>query len=155
MPPMTWDEVYEMYCFMGAPEHGSGKGSAKLLRRVFKACWEPILGFRHIGQHARCSTCARLAKTRRDSPDLAERETANMEYKVHLQGVFAMRRVDMRFSRMSAASCEPGCIRLTDACTSASMALTRRRGAALATSRTASNGRRHLENRRMQHSYLD
>ena len=109
MPPMSWPEVHEMYCLMDPPEHGSGKGSMRLLQKVFKECWEPILGFRHIGQHARCSTCARLAKTRRDSPDLAERDAANREYKFHLQGVFAMRRVDERFSRMSAASCEPGC----------------------------------------------
>ena len=51
----------------------------------------------------------RLAKTRRDSPDLSERKNADRDYKAHLQGVFAMRRVDTRLSRMSAASCEPGC----------------------------------------------
>ena len=38
-----------------------------------------------------------------------ERANADAEYKAHLKGVFAMRRVDMRFSQMSAASCEPGC----------------------------------------------
>ena len=50
-----------------------------------------------------------LAKTRRDSPDMDERANADAEYKAHLKGVFAMRRVDMRFSQMSAASCELGC----------------------------------------------
>ena len=86
MPPMTWDEVYEMYSFLG-PSEREHKASHKLVQKVFKECWEPVLGFRHIGQHARCSTCARLAKTRRDSPDLAERDSANKEYKFHLQGV--------------------------------------------------------------------
>ena len=32
-----------------------------------------------------------------------------MEHKAHLQGVVAMRRAGMRFSRMNAAHCEPGC----------------------------------------------
>ena len=40
---------------------------------------------------------------------MAERANADAEYKAHLKGVFAMRRVDLRFSQMSAASCEPGC----------------------------------------------
>ena len=107
MPPMTWDEVYQMYCLTAdaTPE----RGSLKLVQKVYKEYWEPTLGFRSVGQHARCATCARLAKTRRDSPDMAERASADAEYKAHLNGVFAMRRVDMRFSQMSAASCEPGC----------------------------------------------
>ena len=107
MPPMTWAEVYQMYCLTAdaTPE----RGSLKLVQKVYKEYWEPTLGFRSVGQHARCATCARLAKTRRDSPDMAERANADAEYKAHLNGVFAMRRVDMRFSQMSAASCEPGC----------------------------------------------
>ena len=80
-----------------------------MVQRVYREYWEPTLGFRTIGQHARCTTCATLAKTRRDSPDLAERANSDAEYKAHLKGVFAMRKVDMRFSQMSAASCEPGC----------------------------------------------
>ena len=80
-----------------------------MVQQGYKKCWERILGFRHVGQHARCTTCARLAKTRRDSPDMAERQHAANEYKAHWKGVFAMRRVDMRFARLSAASCEPGC----------------------------------------------
>ncbi len=109
MPPMTWAEVHQMYCLLGPTEISWEKGSVKLLQRVYKECWEAILGFRHVGQHARCTTCARLAKTRRDDPDLAERNHAHNEYKMHLQRVFAMRRVDMRFSRLSSMSCEPGC----------------------------------------------
>ena len=113
MPPMTWAEVYQMYCLIAdaTPE----RGSLKLVQKVYKEYWEPTLGFRSVGQHARCATCARLAKTRRDSPDMAERAIADAEYKAHLNGVFAMRRVDMRFSQMSAASCEPGCT-LPDRC---------------------------------------
>ena len=80
-----------------------------MVKRVYKEYWEPTLGFRSIGQHARCATCARLAKSRRDSPDMEERANADAEYKAHLKGVFAMRRVDMRFSHLSVASCEPGC----------------------------------------------
>ena len=72
---------------------------------MYREYWGPILGFRAVGHHAR----ARLAKIRRDSPGLAERASADREYKAHLAGVFAMRRVDMRFSQMSARSCEPGC----------------------------------------------
>ena len=79
------------------------------MQRVYKEYWEPTLGFRSIGQHSRCTTCAKLAKTRRDSPDMDERANADAEYKAHLKGVFAMRRVDMRFSQMSVRSCEPGC----------------------------------------------
>ena len=107
MPPMTWDEVYQMYCITAHAT--SQKGHLNLVRRVYKEYWEPIFGFRSIGQHARCATCAKLAKTRRDSPDMDERANADAEYKAHLKGVFAIRRVDMRFSQMSAASCEPGC----------------------------------------------
>ena len=107
MPPMTWEEVYDMYRV--TPDATYQKAHLNLVRRVYKEYWEPTLGFRSIGQHARCATCARLAKTRRDSPDMDERANADAEYKAHLKGVFAMRRVDMRFSQMSAASCEPGC----------------------------------------------
>ena len=80
-----------------------------MVQMVHKGYWQPTLGFRCVGQHARCATCARLAKPRWDSPDMAERANADAEYKAHLKGVFAMRRVDMRFSQMSAASCEPCC----------------------------------------------
>ena len=107
MPPMTWDEVYQIYCI--TPDATPQRGSLKLVKKVYKEYWEPTLGFRSIGQHARCATCARLAKTRRDSPHMEERATADAEYKAHLKGVFAMRRVDMRFSQLSVASCEPGC----------------------------------------------
>ena len=79
------------------------------MRRVYKEFWEPVLGFRSTGQHSRCSTCARLAKTRRDRPDAAERAHADNEYKQHLRRVFAMRRVDARFSNLSSMYCEPGC----------------------------------------------
>ena len=77
MPPMTWDEVYQMYCLTtdAIPE----RGSLKLVQRVYKEYWEPTLGFRSIGQHARCATCARLAKARTDSPDMAERANADAE----------------------------------------------------------------------------
>ena len=96
-----------MYCITA--DATPQRGTLRLVQRVYKEYWEPTLGFRSIGQHARCTTCARLAKTRRDSPDMDERANADAEYKAHLKGVFAMRRVDMRFSQMSAASCEPGC----------------------------------------------
>ena len=83
MPPTTWAEVHNLYCLM-RPESNYARGSLKLLQTVYKECWEPILGFRHVGQHAMCTTCARLAKTRRDSPDMAERQHADNEYKAHL-----------------------------------------------------------------------
>ena len=107
MPPMSWPEVYIMYCITAVAS--VERGELRLVQKVYKEYWEPTLGFRSVGQHARCATCARLAKTRRDSPDMAERANADAEYKAHLKGVFAMRRVDMRFSQMSARSCEPGC----------------------------------------------
>ena len=87
MPPMTWAEVHQMYCLMGPAEFGSGKGTIKLLQKVYGECWEPMLGFRCTGQHAKCTTCARLAKTRRDAPDLAERRSADSEYKALLRAV--------------------------------------------------------------------
>ena len=71
MPPMSWPEVYQMY-FVTA-DAISEKGSPQLVQKVYREYWEPTLGFRSVGQHARCATCARLAKTRRDSPDMAER----------------------------------------------------------------------------------
>ena len=65
MPPMTWDEVYQMYCITAdaTPE----RASLKFVQKVYKEYWQPAFGFRSVGQHARCATCARLAKTRRDS----------------------------------------------------------------------------------------
>ena len=101
MPPMSWPEVNIMYCNIAIAE----RGQLQLLQKVYKEYWEPSLGFRAVGHHAR----ARLAKIRRDAPDPAERASADREYKAHLAGVFAMRRVDMRLSQMSARSCEPGC----------------------------------------------
>ena len=68
MPPMTWDEVYQMYCLTAVAT--SERGALKLVQKVYKEYCDPTLGFRHVGQHARCATCARLAKTRRDSPDM-------------------------------------------------------------------------------------
>ena len=109
MPPMTWSEVQLMNQNTMPAEFGTEKASMQLLRRVYHQSWGAILGFRAVGQHARCKECARLAKTRRDDPDLAARQVANNEYKVHLRRVFAMRKVDMRFSTLSKMSCEPGC----------------------------------------------
>ena len=102
MPPMSWPEVYIMYCNIAVAT--AERGQLQLVQRVYKEYWQP-----HVVHHARCSTCARLAKIRRDSPDPAERASADGEYKAHLEGAFAMRRVDMRVSQMSAAFCEPGC----------------------------------------------
>ena len=107
MPPMAWEEVYDMYRV--TPDSTYQKAHLNLVRRVYKEYLEPICGFRSIGQHAMCATCAKLAKTRRDSPDMDERANAHAEYQAHLKGDFAMRRVDLRFSNMSAASCEPAC----------------------------------------------
>ena len=70
----------------------------KVVRGEYNEFWEPVLGFRSTGQHARCSTCARPVKTRRDHPDAAERAHADSEYTQHMRRVFAMRRVDARFS---------------------------------------------------------
>ena len=104
MPPMSWLAVYIMYCNIAVAE----RGQLQLLQKVYKEYWEPTLGFRAVGHHARCTTCARLAKIRRNSPDPAERASADREYKARLAGVFAMRRVGVRLSQMSARSCEPG-----------------------------------------------
>ncbi len=52
MPPMSWAEVHNVYGLVS--ESNSAKGSLKLLQKVYKECWEPILGFRQVGQHARC-----------------------------------------------------------------------------------------------------
>ena len=60
------------------------KGSEKWVRRVFNEFWEPMLGVRSAGQHAKCSTCARRAKTRRDHPDAAEKAHADNEHKQHV-----------------------------------------------------------------------
>ena len=79
------------------------------MQHVYKECWGPILGFRHVGQHATCTTCARLGKTRRYSPGMAERQHADNEYTAHVKGVFAMRRGGVRFARLIVAPCEPGC----------------------------------------------
>ena len=101
---------------------------------------EPLQTPARCSTPARCATCARLAKTRRDSPDMAERANADAEFKAHLNGVFAMRRVDMRFSQMSAASCEPGCT-LPNRCLHIRIdGLDQPKGVARATSKTASNG---------------
>ena len=105
MPPMSWPEVYIMCCKIAVAT--AERGQLQLVKRVYKEYRKPTLGFRAVGHHARCTTCARLAKIRRDSPDPAERASADREYKTHLAGVFAMRRVDMRLSQMSARSCEP------------------------------------------------
>ena len=77
MPPMTWDEVYQMYCITA--DATLERGSLKLMQRVYKEYWEPTLGFRAVGHHARCTTCARLAKIRRDLPVPAERASADWE----------------------------------------------------------------------------
>ena len=108
MPPMQWAEVHNLYCLMDSAGVAE-KVSEKLVRRVYNEFWEPVLGFRRTGQHARCSTCARLAKTRRDHPGAAERAHSDNEYKQHLRRVFAMRRVDARFSNSSNMSRESGC----------------------------------------------
>ena len=116
------------------------KGSVKLVRRVYKEFWEPMLGFRRTGQHARCSTCARLAKTRRGHPDAAERAHADNEHTQHLRRVFAMRRVDARFSNLSNMSCEPGCA-LPNRCLHVRIdGLDQEKDAARATLRAANSG---------------
>ena len=70
MPPMQWAKVHNLYGVMDSSGVDE-KGSLQLLRRVYKEFWEPLLGYRQGGQHARCSECARLTKTRRDHPDAA------------------------------------------------------------------------------------
>ena len=44
-----------------------------------------------------------------DSQGVAKRANADVEYKAHLKGVFAMPRVDVRFSQLSATTCELDC----------------------------------------------
>ena len=46
MPPMTWPEVFQMYCLTA---DASTRGAQKLVMNVYKEYWEPTLGFRSVG----------------------------------------------------------------------------------------------------------
>ena len=108
MPPMQWAEVHNRHWLMDSSGVAE-KGSEKLVWRAHTELWEPVLGFRSTGQHARCTMCAQLSKTRRDHPDDAERAHADNVCTQHMRRAIAMRRVGTRFSNLSNMSCEPGC----------------------------------------------
>ena len=103
LPHMTSQELYEMYLFHGVA------GERKARRTTFFSCyrdqgWTRLLKIRDVAQHARCETCARLAKATKCHPSALERLAAEKALRVHRQRNFADRAVDARLSTLSLVS---------------------------------------------------
>ena len=83
MPPMDWREVKDLYDYCNRGVGSEHVVHLKTLIKVYKNNWHVIIGFRSIGQHARCAICAKLSKTRRDDPDPQKRKQADEDRGVH------------------------------------------------------------------------
>jgi hypothetical protein len=70
-------------------------------RRVYRTNWASCLRFRDAGQHARCATCARFSKARRDAATTKDKDHWAAQHGDHIAGVMADRRVDMRVRTLS------------------------------------------------------
>ena len=108
---MTWQEFYDLHhChFLGNEGGDSALAGMKSFRRVCGERWKHLICFRELGQHARCDTCAKLTKLRREYPDPQERNIASEAYKQHLNQMFDDRRLDARLTHLSELSTSGSC----------------------------------------------
>ncbi len=108
LPHMSKIELYELYLFQGSPELRDQKARRSTFFRVFYGKgWSRLLKIREVAQHARCETCARLAKTVRTAHRTQDRQAAEQALRVHRLRNFADRAVDYRLSTLSEDSTSP------------------------------------------------
>ncbi len=92
-------DFYDTYCHFA---HGEA-ASESTFRRALK-CWRNALKFRRVSQHAKCSTCARLHKLRKDATTAAERDAVRADLDKHLRAMFMDRAMDARYGKLSEES---------------------------------------------------
>ena len=92
----------------GSAKHGNlvpGLHLRKLQEGLENGHWESA----GEAQHARCTTCAELCKSRSRAKTQDGRTAFGKAYVAHLQLMFQDRRLDMRLTYLSEISCGPAC----------------------------------------------
>lgn len=98
--PCTVLDFYDTYCTF---ERSGDPASASTFRRALKR-WRCCLKFRRTTQHAKCSTCAKLQKMRKDAKTTSERHGYQRDLEIHLRSVFMDRAMDARYAKLSQES---------------------------------------------------
>ena len=70
LPPGSFQELFEQYEY----QRKEDASSVSTFSRVWHSKWRRFLKFRHLGQHARCSECAKYSQMRKNAKSEAERE---------------------------------------------------------------------------------
>ena len=94
------EELYEYYTSCSGVYH-AGRTT---FYEVFKSHWSKALKFRHLGQHARCSTCAKLGEMRLLANTREAKEHVQTMYDEHVTSVFKDRATMANLERLSAES---------------------------------------------------
>ena len=92
------EELYEYYTSCSGVYH-AGRTT---FYKVFKSHWSKALKFRHLGQHARCSTCAKLGEMRLLANTREAKEHVQTMYDEHVTSVFKDRATMANLERLSA-----------------------------------------------------
>lgn len=101
LPPGSLEELFEFYTNC----HGVSHASRATFLREFNGRWSGVLKFRHVGQHARCTTCTKLGKLRQLARTNDEKAVVRAQHQAHVQGVLEDRRVYSRMQALSTQSC--------------------------------------------------
>ena len=107
LAPMTWTDLYAIYELK--IQDGDDKASWPTFRHQWVFKWKKVLGIRRVGQHARCSECARLDKALRTCQDKTKKDMLVAERQEHLRSMLADRDLERRLITMSENSCSGQC----------------------------------------------
>ena len=103
LPPGKLEELFELYSSCSA-EHHASKTS---FRRVYRQRWRKLLCFRHVGQHARCTTCSKISRMRVLAQTTAATEEARVLHDAHIEAIRLDRSTGNRIDRQGIESARP------------------------------------------------
>ena len=97
LAPGKMEELYELYLSCSA----GGFASKSTFRATFQQRWRGVLGFRDIGQHARCTTCTKISKMRALAQTADLKAQLKSAHEQHVTGVQLDRAVSARLERLA------------------------------------------------------
>ena len=100
LPPGKIEELFELYRSCSG-EHYASK---TCFEKVYRERWRSVLTFRAEGQHARCTTCAKLSRLRLLAQTSAAKQEVRQQKEQHVERVRLDRAYYARMQRLSIES---------------------------------------------------
>ena len=106
--PMSIADLYEQFLYMYADHPDKGSVSSTVFYLCWKKNWQGTLRIHRKTQHAKCDTCIKFKKWRKDAKSEAQKSAVNAGYNTHLRSVFRDRQLGTSMAVHSEMSMAPG-----------------------------------------------